>query len=152
MRFIRARWPPNKVTTMFVKEKNLVGKQRCHLSGRRSDTVGRWEHRRRRSSCRILWFFSRWHSVFIAGKMGDRGPGAGCDGPIAKIARDFRHYLENFELIEIASQLYRNANVTGVLFILNRVRDEWYLIPYSVTNLTAVNALSPAICLQPAQP
>jgi CO dehydrogenase nickel-insertion accessory protein CooC1 len=27
---------------------------------------------------------------FIAGKMGDKGPGAGCDGPIAKIARDFR--------------------------------------------------------------
>lgn len=28
--------------------------------------------------------------LFIAGKMGDKGPGAGCDGPIAKIARDFR--------------------------------------------------------------
>ena len=27
--------------------------------------------------------------LFIAGKMGDKGPGAGCDGPIAKIARDF---------------------------------------------------------------
>jgi len=25
-----------------------------------------------------------------AGKIGDRGPGAGCDGPIAKIARDFK--------------------------------------------------------------
>jgi CO dehydrogenase maturation factor len=31
--------------------------------------------------------------LFVAGKMGDKGPGAGCDGPIAKIARDFRpHY------------------------------------------------------------
>ena len=29
-------------------------------------------------------------NLFIAGKMGDKGPGAGCDGPIAKIARDFR--------------------------------------------------------------
>ena len=28
--------------------------------------------------------------MFTAGKIGDRGPGAGCDGPIAKIARDFR--------------------------------------------------------------
>lgn len=29
--------------------------------------------------------------VFLtAGKMGDKGPGAGCDGPISKIARDFR--------------------------------------------------------------
>ena len=28
--------------------------------------------------------------LFVAGKMGDKGPGAGCDGPIAKIARDFR--------------------------------------------------------------
>ncbi|MDO9546318.1 MAG: P-loop NTPase, partial [Pelolinea sp.] len=27
---------------------------------------------------------------FIAGKIGDKGPGAGCDGPVAKIARDFR--------------------------------------------------------------
>jgi CO dehydrogenase maturation factor len=29
-------------------------------------------------------------TFFIAGKIGDRGPGAGCDGPVAKIARDFR--------------------------------------------------------------
>jgi CO dehydrogenase maturation factor len=28
--------------------------------------------------------------VLVAGKIGDRGPGAGCDGPIAKIARDLR--------------------------------------------------------------
>lgn len=28
--------------------------------------------------------------LFVAGKMGDKGPGAGCDGPIAKIARDFK--------------------------------------------------------------
>jgi CO dehydrogenase maturation factor len=28
--------------------------------------------------------------LFIAGKIGDRGPGAGCDGPISKVARDFR--------------------------------------------------------------
>ncbi len=124
---------------------------------------------------------------FIAGKMGDKGPGAGCDGPIAKIARDFRPrfksqqpvtlvdfkagfedsargniitldwiavivdptvaavqmainmqemvdqlqagglpataHLEHLELIELAQQLYRDANVKGVLFILNKVRD-----------------------------
>jgi len=28
--------------------------------------------------------------VLVGGKMGDLGPGAGCDGPIAKIARDLR--------------------------------------------------------------
>jgi CO dehydrogenase nickel-insertion accessory protein CooC1 len=125
---------------------------------------------------------------FIAGKMGDKGPGAGCDGPIAKIARDFSpHFkdrqpvtlvdfkagfedsargnitsldwivvvvdpttaavqmainmkemveqlkagglpaiahLEHFELIELAYQLYRDANVKGVLFVLNKVRDD----------------------------
>ena len=125
---------------------------------------------------------------FIAGKMGDKGPGAGCDGPIAKIARDFSpHFegqqpvtlvdfkagfedsargnitsldwiivvvdpttaavqmainmkemveqlnagglpatahLEHFDLIELAYQLYRDANVKGVLFILNKVRDD----------------------------
>lgn len=125
---------------------------------------------------------------FMAGKMGDKGPGAGCDGPIAKIARDFSpHFegqqpvtlvdfkagfedsargniisldwilvvidptvaavemainmkemvdqlkagglpatahLEYPELIELAYQMYRDANVKGVLFILNRVRDD----------------------------
>ena len=29
-------------------------------------------------------------TLLIAGKIGTQGPGAGCDGPIAKIARDFR--------------------------------------------------------------
>ena len=29
-------------------------------------------------------------TLLIAGKIGNQGPGAGCDGPIAKIARDFR--------------------------------------------------------------
>jgi CO dehydrogenase nickel-insertion accessory protein CooC1 len=32
--------------------------------------------------------------LFVAGKIGDQGPGAGCDGPIAKIARDFRIYIQ----------------------------------------------------------
>ena len=29
-------------------------------------------------------------TLLVAGKIGDQGPGAGCDGPIAKIARDVR--------------------------------------------------------------
>lgn len=126
--------------------------------------------------------------LFIAGKMGDKGPGAGCDGPIAKIARDFRPdfadeapvtlvdhkagfedsargnvisldwivvvvdptsasiqmaidmrdmvdelkagglpataHLEHPELVELVNQLYHDAKVKGVLFILNRIRDE----------------------------
>ena len=28
--------------------------------------------------------------LLVAGKIGDQGPGAGCDGPISKIARDIR--------------------------------------------------------------
>lgn len=32
--------------------------------------------------------------LLTAGKMGDKGPGAGCDGPINKIARDFRVHTE----------------------------------------------------------
>lgn len=126
--------------------------------------------------------------LFVAGKMGDKGPGAGCDGPIAKIARDFRPdfagespvtlvdykagfedsargniisldwivvvvdptsaaiqmaihmrdmvdqlkagglpataHLEHPALVELVNQLYREARVKGVLFILNRIRDE----------------------------
>jgi CO dehydrogenase maturation factor len=33
--------------------------------------------------------------LLIAGKIGDQGPGAGCDGPVAKIARDFRIYIQD---------------------------------------------------------
>ena len=33
--------------------------------------------------------------LFVAGKIGDQGPGAGCDGPVAKVARDFRIYLQS---------------------------------------------------------
>jgi CO dehydrogenase maturation factor len=126
--------------------------------------------------------------LFVAGKMGDKGPGAGCDGPIAKIARDFRPafsdevpvtlvdykagfedsargniisldwiivvvdptsaaiqmaihmqemveqlragglpataHLEDPTLVDLVNQLYREARVSGVLFILNRIRDE----------------------------
>jgi len=29
-------------------------------------------------------------TLLIAGKIGDKGPGAGCDGPVSKIARDLR--------------------------------------------------------------
>ena len=32
--------------------------------------------------------------MLTAGKMGDKGPGAGCDGPINKIARDFKVHTE----------------------------------------------------------
>jgi len=126
--------------------------------------------------------------LFVAGKMGDKGPGAGCDGPIAKIARDFKpcyadelpvtlvdfkagfedsargniisldwiivvvdptsaaiqmainmrdmvnqlnegslpatDHLDQPDLVEMVNRLYREARVKGVLFILNRARDE----------------------------
>lgn len=35
--------------------------------------------------------------LFVAGKIGDKGPGAGCDGPVAKIARDFSPHFTNEE-------------------------------------------------------
>lgn len=37
----------------------------------------------------------------IAGKIGDQGPGAGCDGPIAKIARDLRLYQPGEHLVTL---------------------------------------------------
>jgi CO dehydrogenase maturation factor len=125
----------------------------------------------------------------IAGKIGDKGPGAGCDGPISKIARDLTilgedeedhvtlvdfkagfedsargvitsldwaivivdptiaaiqmaanmkdmvarlkggelpstRHLESLKLVEIANMLFREAKVKGILFVLNRIRDE----------------------------
>jgi CO dehydrogenase maturation factor len=33
--------------------------------------------------------------LFTAGKIGNQGPGAGCDGPVAKVARDFRIYIQD---------------------------------------------------------
>jgi CO dehydrogenase maturation factor len=33
--------------------------------------------------------------LLIAGKIGDQGPGAGCDGPVAKIARDLRFHIQS---------------------------------------------------------
>lgn len=33
--------------------------------------------------------------LFTAGKIGDQGPGAGCDGPVTKVARDFRIYIQH---------------------------------------------------------
>jgi CO dehydrogenase nickel-insertion accessory protein CooC1 len=123
-----------------------------------------------------------------AGKIGDQGPGAGCDGPVAKIARDLRiaqagerpvtlvdfkagfedsargaitsldwavvvvdpttaaiqmaanmrdmvgqikagglpatKHLETPELVEWANRIFREATVTDVLVVLNRVGDE----------------------------
>ena len=143
--------------------------------------------------------------LFVAGKIGNKGPGAGCDGPVAKIARDFKPlytgedpvtlvdfkagfedlargniatldwiivvvdptaaavqmainmrdtvdqlkagglpataHLEHLELIEAAYQLYRDANVKGVLFILNKVRDE--LTEQFLRNNLAENCIEP---------
>jgi CO dehydrogenase nickel-insertion accessory protein CooC1 len=37
-----------------------------------------------------------------AGKIGDQGPGAGCDGPVAKIARDLRVYQDGKPPVTLA--------------------------------------------------
>lgn len=39
--------------------------------------------------------------LFVAGKIGDKGPGAGCDGPIAKIARDIRIHHDGDQAITL---------------------------------------------------
>lgn len=39
--------------------------------------------------------------LLAAGKMGDRGPGAGCDGPMAKIARDLRLHLRHGDCVTL---------------------------------------------------
>jgi CO dehydrogenase nickel-insertion accessory protein CooC1 len=40
-------------------------------------------------------------TLLIAGKIGDKGPGAGCDGPVSKIARDFRVHDGDRPLVTI---------------------------------------------------
>lgn len=39
--------------------------------------------------------------ILSAGKMGEQGPGAGCDGPVAKIARDLVVQIENEHLVTL---------------------------------------------------
>ncbi len=39
--------------------------------------------------------------LLAAGKMGGRGPGAGCDGPMAKIARDIRLHFKHEECVTL---------------------------------------------------
>jgi CO dehydrogenase maturation factor len=127
-------------------------------------------------------------SLLVAGKIGGQGPGAGCDGPISKIARDLKvrrrgehlvtlvdfkagiedsargvitsldwaivvidptnasiqmaadmknmveqikagvlpatGHLQDPELVETANRVFREASIKGVLYLLNRVRDE----------------------------
>jgi len=124
-------------------------------------------------------------TLLIAGKIGDKGAGAGCDGPISKVVRDLRilgreknpvtlvdfkagfedtargvitgldwaivlvdptiaavemainmrdmvnqikngklpatQHLESAELVAIANQLFMNARINGVLFLLNKI-------------------------------
>lgn len=126
-------------------------------------------------------------ALLTAGKIGGQGPGAGCDGPVSKIARDFRiategerrvtlvdfkagfedsargvitsldwaivvidptnasvqmaadmkdmvgqikagrppatAHLESPRLVEMAKRVFREAQIQGVLFVLNKVED-----------------------------
>jgi CO dehydrogenase maturation factor len=127
-------------------------------------------------------------SLLTAGKIGGQGPGAGCDGPVSKIARDLKiagdgqylvtlidfkagledsargvitsldwaivvvdptnaglqmaidmkdmvgqiqsgalpatRHLADSRLVEMAEKVFREARIKGVLFVLNKVRDE----------------------------
>jgi CO dehydrogenase nickel-insertion accessory protein CooC1 len=40
-------------------------------------------------------------TLFTAGKIGDLGPGAGCDGPIAKIARDIQFHFQGGPVVTL---------------------------------------------------
>jgi CO dehydrogenase nickel-insertion accessory protein CooC1 len=40
-------------------------------------------------------------TLFTAGKIGDLGPGAGCDGPIAKIARDIQFHIQGEPVVTL---------------------------------------------------
>jgi len=40
-------------------------------------------------------------TILTAGKIGDQGPGAGCDGPISKIARDLRIRVDGERLVTL---------------------------------------------------
>jgi CO dehydrogenase nickel-insertion accessory protein CooC1 len=40
-------------------------------------------------------------TLLLAGKIGNQGPGAGCDGPVSKIARDLRIQVEGGDLITL---------------------------------------------------
>ena len=40
-------------------------------------------------------------TLLVAGKIGDQGPGAGCDGPISKIARDFRIQTHGKDIVTL---------------------------------------------------
>lgn len=127
--------------------------------------------------------------LLTAGKIGDKGPGAGCDGPVSKIARDLRilednqlpitiidfkagfedsargaitsldwalvvidptvaaiemalslrdmvdqiqkrvkpstAHLDDPELVTWANQIFYDSNIKGVLFVVNRVQNDY---------------------------
>lgn len=63
-------------------------------------------------------------TFLIAGKIGDQGPGAGCDGPVAKIARDLKIFIQGeapVTLIDFKAGFEDSAR--GVLTSLDWVLD-----------------------------
>jgi CO dehydrogenase nickel-insertion accessory protein CooC1 len=40
-------------------------------------------------------------TLLLAGKIGSQGPGAGCDGPVSKIARDLRIHIEESPVVTL---------------------------------------------------
>lgn len=64
--------------------------------------------------------------LFQLGKIGDKGPGAGCDGPISKIARDLRIHATGRQpvtLIDVKAGLEDSARgvITGMDWIITVV-------------------------------
>jgi len=56
--------------------------------------------------------------LVVAGKLGGMGPGAGCDGPIAKIARDLGIVSATQDLVTLLDSI---TNASGYVFYLIRI-------------------------------
>jgi CO dehydrogenase maturation factor len=66
-------------------------------------------------------------TLLIAGKIGDQGPGSGCDGPVAKIARDLQIYIQGelpVTLVDFKAGFEDTArgvltNLTGAIVVVD---------------------------------
>lgn len=69
-------------------------------------------------------------SLLVAGKIGGKGPGAGCDGPVSKIARDLRIHRSGEHLVTLVDlKAGMEDSARGVLTSL-----DWAIIIVDPTN------------------
>jgi CO dehydrogenase nickel-insertion accessory protein CooC1 len=85
-------------------------------------------------------------TLFTAGKIGDQGPGAGCDGPISKITRDFRIQEANnhpVTLIDVKAGLedFSRGIVTSMDWIITVVDPSIASIQIAINIKSLVNQI-----------